>query len=159
MTRLKNYNHEQVMASQRLDGLLETTDGRRKTVCAGSSKMLLNILSCVGIECKCISGRIKEYPIDHAWNQVKIGGVWLNLDFTNDQARIVKQEGKPDVSFLKTDKEFNDYLQYSEERSNYEEKCGMPASYLQYLQQHGINFDGEINMDVVNQILYTFLSL
>lgn len=75
-----------------------------KAVCAGYSRILMDALSRVGIECKCISG-MGENNIGHAWNQVKIGEKWFNVDLTNSRDQIVEQR-KAGLDILKTDDEF-----------------------------------------------------
>ncbi len=88
-------------------GLLE---GR--CVCAGYAEILRNACAICGIEARYISSK-EELSIDedgnisedtHAFNQVKIDGVWYNVDLTWDRDRIVK--GQLPQYFLKNDLDF-----------------------------------------------------
>ncbi len=88
-------------------GLLE---GR--CVCAGYAEILRNACAICGIESRYIFSKEKltmekeenilQYA--HAFNQVKIDGVWYNVDLTWDRDRIV--EGKLPQYFLKNDVDF-----------------------------------------------------
>lgn len=51
-------------------------------VCDGYSEAFKILMNAAGIECKVIYGSTPYGP--HAWNQVKIGGVWYNTDVTWD---------------------------------------------------------------------------
>lgn len=78
------------------NGLLEG-----KCVCAGYSEILRNALAMVGIESMYISG---QTPRDgHAWNKVKLDGIWYNVDATWDATQI--RLGKLPTHCLKTDEE------------------------------------------------------
>lgn len=74
-------------------GLLDGT-----CVCVGYSEILRNVLACLGIDSKLISG------YGHCWNQVKLDGKWYNVDLTFDQPRILK--GRKPKNLLKSDKDF-----------------------------------------------------
>lgn len=52
-----------------------------KSICKGYSEILRNVLSCVDVECLAISGTDMNDD-DHAWNQVKLGDRWFNIDLT-----------------------------------------------------------------------------
>ena len=52
-----------------------------KSICRGYSEILKNLLSCVDIECSVISGTDMNGE-KHAWNQVKLGDEWYNVDLT-----------------------------------------------------------------------------
>ncbi len=51
-------------------------------VCDGYSEAFKILLNAAGIECKVIYGDT-PYGL-HAWNQVKIDGIWYNVDITWD---------------------------------------------------------------------------
>lgn len=107
------------------NGLLEG-----KCVCAGYADILRNALSMVGIESKYITGMVKAKTVDaekysekkynkkyvienkdkkfdigenHAWNKVKLDGVWYNVDATWDANRM--RLGQVPSHCLKTDEE------------------------------------------------------
>lgn len=104
-----------------------------KCVCSGYSEILRNALAMVGIESKIASGIVITREVkkekfnkdklkfsrvykeeqdrvilgeDHAWNKVRIDGVWYNVDATWDSKRI--REGLKLVNCLKTDKEITE---------------------------------------------------
>lgn len=57
-----------------------------KAVCQGIAQLLYRMLLEEGIDCRVIAGRSYSYKTgdDHAWNIVKIGDVYYNLDATWD---------------------------------------------------------------------------
>lgn len=67
---------------------------KQKTVCNGYALLAYKMLNMLGIPCKYISGMAKNEDGDlllHAWNIVKIGKKWYNLDITwddNDDGKI-----------------------------------------------------------------------
>ena len=67
------YVEENASTSRNLIGLLT-----KKCVCEGYSDILLNILSCIGIE----SRKLTSY--DHSFNKVKINNKWYYCDLTLD---------------------------------------------------------------------------
>lgn len=74
-------------------------------VCGGYCEIVRNILPCIGIEARYVDGPSKdEDEIGHAWNQVKIDGVWYNMDLTWDRDNIV--QGNLPQYMLKSDNEF-----------------------------------------------------
>ena len=89
---------------------------KNKVVCRGYANILNYLLKMVGIESKRINGyatddvnNLKGY--EHAWNQVKINGVWYNCDLTAD-ANLIKQGNNPfNLPFcLKSDEEFIEHI-------------------------------------------------
>jgi len=74
-----------------------------KTMCKGDSEILRNVLSCVGIECVAIEGTALGDE-NHAWNQVKLGDSWLNVDLTFARSRI--REGTPSGDLFMSDVAF-----------------------------------------------------
>lgn len=89
-----------------------------KCVCAGYAEIVRNVFSCLGIDAIYVSGseEAKEndayYVVDgkkykeggHAWNQIKLDGVWYNMDLTWDRDKIFA--GKEPQFLLKSDKDF-----------------------------------------------------
>lgn len=67
---------------------------KQRTVCNGYALLAYKMLNELGIPCKYISGMAKNEDGDlqlHAWNIVKIGKKWYNLDTTwddNDDGRV-----------------------------------------------------------------------
>lgn len=108
------------------NGLLEG-----KCVCSGYADILKNALSIVGIEAQYISGKVFDHKEKlknfdeekhegysfvkdeekgivtvvegHAWNKVKLDGIWYNVDPTWDCSNI--RNGKNPLYCLKTDEE------------------------------------------------------
>ena len=69
-------------------GLLEDT-----CVCAGYAEIIRNIFSSCDIPCNFICGfrdDKDEEVVGHAWNQIKLDGIWYNLDFTQVAGSIHK---------------------------------------------------------------------
>lgn len=77
-----------------------------KAVCKGYSEILRNVLSCVNIECTSIEGvaTVNGKEEDHAWNQVKLGDNWFNVDLTLARTEIL--EGKPSGDLFMSDMAF-----------------------------------------------------
>lgn len=97
-----------------------------KSVCAGYANILKNALACVGIESQYIKGFNLQNGEGHAWNQVKIGDEWYNVDLTWERNEIVRT-GEVSVGILKSDKEFENHNKYSEKRTKSEKVCGFSA--------------------------------
>lgn len=66
-----------------------------KCVCAGYAEIVRNVFACAGIEARYVAGyqkaiigngkfeiNGKKYGDGHAWNQIKLDGVWYNIDLT-----------------------------------------------------------------------------
>ena len=85
-------------------------------VCAGYAEILRNVLSCVGMESRVIWGFPIEGGDGHAWNQVRIGGKWFNVDITNDRHQIIEKDDIDIVQFLKSDLDFECIKRYSKVR-------------------------------------------
>ena len=96
-----------------------------KCVCEGYAEILRNALALKCVECKFIKGTDPKRGNTHAWNQVKIGKHWFNVDFTWDRdfirSTIEKHKELP-IDLLMSDKEFSGHECYSKYRFN-EEKC------------------------------------
>ena len=62
----------------------------KTAVCSGYASAMNLLLNCSGVESEIISGKAQamgsseEKVENHAWNQVKLGGEWYNLDVTWD---------------------------------------------------------------------------
>lgn len=78
------------------NGLLEG-----KCVCAGYADILRNALAMVNIESQYVTGDVGKER--HAWNKVKLDGVWYNSDPTWDATRM--RLGKTPTHALQTDEE------------------------------------------------------
>lgn len=92
-TRDKNplpFSNEMVNASG-LIGLL-----RGKSICTGYSEILRNVLSCVNVESAVIIGKTSNGEA-HAWNKIKLGNAWTNVDFTFARKQILKGEASGDL--------------------------------------------------------------
>ncbi len=88
----------------------------RHALCSGCSETLRNLLAEKGIEAKYMSGSRASVDGEsktksHAWNQVKLDGVWFNCDITNDRDFII--QGLVAPNFLKSNYEFSNYMKYS----------------------------------------------
>lgn len=90
-------------------------------VCAGYAEILRNALACRGIEANYIRGLDSETREGHAWNQVKIGGQWYNVDLTWARDEIVRT-GEVSPEILQSDQEFENHKKYSVSRTK-EELC------------------------------------
>lgn len=75
----KKIENDRMFESQNLMGLLSG-----KSVCAGYSRILKNLLNMVGIECIVENSRFEL----HTFNQVKIGDIWYYCDIVNDTFQI-----------------------------------------------------------------------
>ncbi len=75
-----------------------------KSICKGYSEILRNVLSCVNIDSNVIDGVASNENEPHAWNQVKIGDLWFNIDLTF--ARNDIREGKPSGDLFMSDINF-----------------------------------------------------
>ncbi len=101
----------------------------KKCVCEGYAETLRNALALKGIECRYVRGENIKTSSNHAWNQVKIGGKWFNVDLTwaiewiPDAIRNNKPIGK---TLLQTDEEFRDHSGYRIVNPKGVEKCDTP---------------------------------
>ena len=98
---------------------------RGTCVCSGYAEIVRNVFACLGIEAKYMSGfPEKEDEYGHAWNQIKLDGVWYNMDLTWDRDRLVNDEVPQYL--LCGDTDFNKYgghEVYSRARTANEERC------------------------------------
>ena len=79
------------------------------SVCQGYSNLLYRLLKCAGIDCRIITGYSGNPVGPHAWNLVKLDGVWYNVDATFDAKTSTHSK-----YFLKTDESFSDHTRDSE---------------------------------------------
>lgn len=104
-----------------------------KCVCAGYAEILRNILAQKRIDAQYISGMDSCQPeYGHAWNQVKIGGVWFNVDITWDRNLLAErlQRGEAiGIEWLRTDEQFANHSEF-EGKPNFEKKCTIPIETL-----------------------------
>ena len=84
--------------------LVENSSGEdNKAVCAGYSRAFEHLLHQAGIPCAFVSGSAKHVTPDaidngsHAWNVVKTGGHWYEVDTTWDDLDLADFEGKADA--------------------------------------------------------------
>lgn len=98
-------------------------------VCSGYAETVRNILACCGIEAIFISGKAKDGGA-HAWNKVKLDGVWYNFDLTNARDIIVENinlnfqpRGIRIPYFLESDDEFKIKDKYQNNSDTEEQKC------------------------------------
>ena len=79
----ENFNLESVKRHSTYSAAVE-----RHSVCQGYSSMLYYLMLKAGIDCHIVTGTAKGYgsasPERHAWNIVKIGDDWYNVDATWD---------------------------------------------------------------------------
>ena len=96
----KKDNKLQIMCRNLYGGLVNG-----QAVCLGYANILRSALKCLGIESAVILGNGIKNLGGHAWNQVKIGEQWYNIDLTEERNEIVRQ-GQALPSILKSDNEF-----------------------------------------------------
>ena len=107
-------------------------------VCSGHATALKNLLSLRNIKAVEISGiPEKKGKAGHAWNQVQIGGVWLNCDPTNTR-EYGRSDGKFAYKALETDEQFKDWSKYTKGRSPEEKKCDVPIEEIVNLKKSPI---------------------
>ena len=103
-------------------GLLNNT-----CICSGYAEIVRNVFSCCGIQVRYISGdNINPKKRGHAWNQIKLDGVWYNIDLTWDRDRIVA--GEMPLYLLKSDRDFENHNEYNIEDCK-KEQCNETVSY------------------------------
>jgi uncharacterized protein YjdB len=77
-------------------------------VCQGYTLLAYKMLSELGVPVKFIGGTTTQSTAGHAWNIVKIGQYWYNLDVTWDDTV------NPEMYFLKSNASFSDHIRDSE---------------------------------------------
>lgn len=131
-----SYDHETVKkqrertASKEETKICRNLEGgllNKTCVCAGYAEIVRNVFSCCGIEVRYISGNnINEGETGHAWNQIKLDGIWYNMDLTWDRDRIVEEEVP--LFLLKSDEDFLEHAEY-DIKSCKREKCTKTVSH------------------------------
>lgn len=121
-----------------------------EAVCAGYANILKQTLACVGIESKYISGYREESEDGHAWNQVKIGDKWYNVDLTWERDEIVRT-GVISKEILKSDQEFENHMQYSVGRPVLEEKCTSSMKERNNMSSENILKENFVNENIVEK--------
>ena len=95
----------------------------------GYAEILRNVLALKGIECRYVAGTEKDSNDAHAWNQVKIGEHWFNVDLTWDRDKIKEMtENGIEIlpsQILHTDEEFINHDKYVRSESIVEERCSV----------------------------------
>lgn len=117
LTEEKKYDARRQLDTRNLEGGLLNN----LCVCSGYADILRNTLLYKGVEAKFIKG-VRSNGVGHAWNQVKIGERWFNVDLTWDRNTVVELDDVP-IDVLKTDKEFEDHNEYNIERTTTEMSC------------------------------------
>ena len=98
----------------------------RSAVCSGQAETLKNLLEECGIESKIMSGKSKTSGYGHAWNQVKLDGVWYHCDITNDAGWI--KEGLCAPHFLKSNEDCTRMQQFNLREGFQAEETGESVS-------------------------------
>ena len=99
----------------------------KSCVCAGYAEIVRNVFACCGIEVRYISGKnVEPEEAGHAWNQMKLDGVWYNMDLTWDRDRIVA--GARTYYLLMSDHSFAGHDEYDTKDCKME-KCYETVSY------------------------------
>ena len=112
----KATHEEKIMCANMRGGLLNNT-----CVCSGYAEIVRNVFSCCGIDVIYISGdNIEPGEGGHAWNQIKLDGIWYNMDLTWDRDRII--EGDMTKYLLKSDRDFINHIRYNTYECK-QEKC------------------------------------
>lgn len=99
-----------------IGGLLNST-----CVCSGYAEIVRNVFPCYGIETRYISGNnIKPNKDGHAWNQIKLDGIWYNMDLTWSRDDIIAENST--LYLLRSDKDFYGHDEYDTSMCK-KEKC------------------------------------
>ena len=113
---------ESTICRNLVGGLLNKT-----CVCAGYAEIARNVFSCCGIEVRYISGNnINPEEHGHAWNQIKLDGIWYNMDLTWDRDSIIAEQST--LYLLRSDKDFYGHNQYDIKTCK-KEQCSETISY------------------------------
>ena len=89
-------------------------------VCAGDAETARNVFSCLNIPIQYVWGynQLDSNERPHAWNIIKLDGVWYNMDLTWSRDDILA--GKAPKYLLQSDKDFNtDEHPYQSETPNH----------------------------------------
>ena len=97
----------------------------RSSVCQGYALITYKMMKEAGIDCRIVTGEGKG--VSHAWNIVKLDGLWYNIDCTWDDP--VAPDNKPHLEytyFLKSNEDFHDHVRDKEfETEEFNEKYKM----------------------------------
>lgn len=96
------------------------------TACQGYANMAYKMLTEAGVQCRVITGKADNVP--HAWNIVRIGKLWYNLDCTWDDPIGGANDniGKKYSYFLKANKNFKEHIRDAEyDTAEFNEKYKM----------------------------------
>ncbi len=109
-----------VMKNSAYDNLIN-----RSSVCQGYALITYKMMKEAGIDCRIVTGEGKG--VSHAWNIVKLDGLWYNIDCTWDDP--VAPDNKPHLEytyFLKSNEDFHDHVRDKEfETEEFNEKYKM----------------------------------
>lgn len=115
-------DEEKIMCASMIGGLINKT-----CVCSGYAEVVRNVFACCGIEVRYISGNnVDPEKKGHAWNQIKLDGVWYNMDLTWDRDRIVA--GEMPYYLLMSDRTFAGHNEYDIKECK-KEQCNETVSY------------------------------
>ena len=126
------------VTSRNLEGVLSG-----KSLCEGVAEIARNAFLLKGLDAKFIKGYNPKSA--HAWNQVKIGDSWFNLDLTWNLDRIprlIKNRIFIPPYWLCSDEEFGDHDKYCDKRPNGEEICTNSfATWLKNKKESKVEYD------------------
>lgn len=77
-------------------------------ICTGYASTFKLFMDCLDIDCMIVEGMVYDYTDNHAWNKVKLGATWYNVDVTWDdpidssmpEEDTSKREWKPNYTFF-----------------------------------------------------------
>lgn len=104
-----------------------------KCVCAGFANALKNIYILKGGIATFVSGTRQGYVIGHAWNQVKIGDCWFNVDVTSRISGITwlaELGERIGVDILESDEAFEIYKENDEFLEDKRHNCNTDIAKL-----------------------------
>lgn len=78
-----------------------------KAVCSGYARAFDYLAKGLGFDCIFITGNVVDSDEPHAWNKIKIDGVWYNIDVTWDDMSVYGNDKIYYDNFLKSDKTFS----------------------------------------------------
>lgn len=124
-----------------------------KAVCQGYASLLYRLLREAEVPVRIITGTSQGQP--HAWNIVKLNGMWYNLDSTWDSTLSGGNAQKYEY-FLKSNKEFPDHVR-DEEYASAEFTGKYPVSGVSYAKYQP--FLGKVQGLKVSSISSTSVSI
>lgn len=106
---------------------------QKSVVCQGFSSLTYKMLKELGVGVRYISGMGNGGR--HAWNIVRIGGKWYNIDNTWDE-NLSSYSNLSYEYFLKSNNDFGGHIRDSEYDGSFNQKYPMAsASYVYIIQQ------------------------